>query len=61
MKKIAIILATVAVMIGLMFYADHVTRRPKQNVGMMAMSAEGKPAPEVTLQDLDGRKVALVT
>lgn len=59
MKKIAIILATVAVMVGLMFYADHLTRRPKQNVGVMAMSAEGKPAPEVTLQDLDGKDVAL--
>ena len=59
MKKIAIILATVAVMIGLMFYADRVTRKPKQNVAAMAMPVEGKPAPELKLKDLDGKDVAL--
>jgi thiol-disulfide isomerase/thioredoxin len=59
MKKIVIIIVTVAVMIGLMFYADHVTRKPKQSIGNMAMSVQGKPAPELKLKDLDGKEVAL--
>jgi thiol-disulfide isomerase/thioredoxin len=59
MKKIAIILITVAVMIGLMFYADQRTRRPKQGVSATALSAEGKPAPDVRLKNLDGKDVAL--
>jgi thiol-disulfide isomerase/thioredoxin len=59
MKKIAIILITVAVMIGLMFYADRATRKPKQGLSAAAMSAEGKPAPDVRLKDLDGKDVAL--
>ena len=59
MKKIAIILITVAVMIGLMFYADRVTRKPKQSVSGMVMSADGKPAPDLRLKDLDGKDVAL--
>lgn len=59
MKKIGIILATVAAMIGLMFYADRVTRKHSQSVGAMAMSGEGKPAPSLKLKDLDGKDVAL--
>ena len=59
MKKIVIIILTVAVMIGLMFYADHVTRKPKQSVGKIAMSVQGKPVPELKLKDLDGKEVAL--
>jgi thiol-disulfide isomerase/thioredoxin len=60
MKKIAIIILTVAVMMGLMFYADHVTRKPKQSLSAMAMSSvSGKPAPELKLKDLDGKEVAL--
>jgi len=61
MKKIGIILATVAVMIALMFYADHVTRKQIQNVGAGAMTASGpgKPAPSLKLQDLDGKDLAL--
>jgi len=59
MKKIAIIIATVAAMIALMFYADHATRKPSQNVGAMAMSSEGKPAPDLKLRDLEGNDVAL--
>jgi thiol-disulfide isomerase/thioredoxin len=59
MKKITIIVVTVAVMIGLMFYADRVTRKPKQALSVSTMSASGKPAPEVKLQDLDGKEVAL--
>ena len=59
MKKIGIILATVAVMIALMFYADRVTRK-QQKLGGMAMSSnEGKPAPSLQLKDLDGKEVAL--
>jgi len=59
MKKIAIILATVAVMIGLMFYADRVTRKSTQSVNAMAMPGGGKPAPNLQLKDLDGRDVSL--
>ena len=59
MKKIAIILVTVGVMIGLMFYADHATRKPKQSISTMAMSADNKPAPDLRLKDLDGKDVTL--
>lgn len=60
MRKIAIIILTVAAMIGLMFYADHATRKPKQSLSAMTMSSvSGKPAPELKLKDLDGKEVAL--
>jgi thiol-disulfide isomerase/thioredoxin len=59
MKKIVIILVTVGVMIGLMFYADHATRKPKQSISTMVMSADSKPAPDLRLKDLDGKDVAL--
>ena len=59
MKKIAIILATVAVMIGLMFYADRVTRKSSQSVNAMAMPGGGKPAPNLQLKDLEGKDVSL--
>jgi thiol-disulfide isomerase/thioredoxin len=59
MKKISTILVTVGVMIGLMLYADRVTRQPKQSVGTMGMPISGKPAPELKLKDLDGKDVAL--
>ena len=59
MKKIVIILVTVGVMIGLMFYADRATRKPKQSISTMVMSADRKPAPDLRLKDLDGKDVAL--
>ena len=59
MKKIAIILVTVAVMIGLMFWADRATRKPSQNVNAAVLSGEGKPAPALELKDLDGKDVSL--
>ena len=59
MKKIAIILVTVSVMIGLMFWADRATRKPSQNVNAAALSGGGKPAPVLQLKDLDGKDVSL--
>ena len=59
MKKIAIILVTITVMIGLMFWADRATRKPSQNVNAAALSREEKPAPVLKLKDLDGKDVSL--
>jgi len=62
MKKIAIIVLTVAVLIGITVYADRATRVHDKN-GVTALStgstALGKPEPELKLKDLDGRELAL--
>jgi thiol-disulfide isomerase/thioredoxin len=63
MKKVAIIIATVLVLIGLTIYVDRATRLPnKPAVEMQTLQAatpEGKPAPELKLKDLDGKDVSL--
>ena len=60
MRKIAIVVLTVAVLIGLTFYADHVTRYPrKASLSTPASTTMGKPAPELTLKEIDGKEVAL--
>jgi len=60
MKKVAIILVTVAVLIGLTIYADHATRRPRPAIlSVAAPAAAGKPAPDLKLKDLDGKDVSL--
>ena len=59
MRKIAIIVLTVAVLIGLTFYADRVTRKPKASLLVPASATMGKPAPELRLENLDGKQLSL--
>ena len=62
MKKIAIILITVAALIGLTIYADRATRLPGKSslhVSASGSGAAGKPAPDLRLKDLDGKEVSL--
>jgi thiol-disulfide isomerase/thioredoxin len=60
MKKIAIIVMTVAVLIGLTIYADRATRRQgKLALRVSGANLAGKPEPELKLKDLDGKDVAL--
>src|SRR5271154_2139518 len=59
MKKVAIVIVTVAALIGLTIYADHATRLPKTAVQAAAPAGHAKPAPEVKLKDLDGKDVTL--
>jgi len=61
MKKVLIIVSTVFAMIALTIYADHATRArvvKKSGVDLDA-NADGKPAPDLHLKDLDGKDVAL--
>jgi thiol-disulfide isomerase/thioredoxin len=65
MKKTALIIGTVAVLIGLTIYADRATRlstKAGTMAGTMARPASeaaGKPAPALKLKDLDDKEVAL--
>jgi thiol-disulfide isomerase/thioredoxin len=62
MKKIVIIVVTVAVLIGITIYADRATR-VQGKTGKLVLSAGstavGKPEPDLKLKDLDGKDVAL--
>jgi thiol-disulfide isomerase/thioredoxin len=62
MKKIAIIVVTVVVLIGITIYADRATRvqgKTGKVVLSVGAAAVGKPEPELKLKDLDGRDLAL--
>jgi thiol-disulfide isomerase/thioredoxin len=61
MKKVAIIVITVAALIGLTVYADHATRKSVKRVGTAVPAADttAKPAPEIKLKDLEGKDVSL--
>ena len=60
MRKIAIIVLTVGVLIALTFYADHATRSPrKTSLSVAASTTMGKPAPELRLDDLEGKALSL--
>jgi len=63
MKKILIIVGTVAVLILLTWYADKATRLKVQSASNPAsqptFSAEGKLEPDLKLKDLDGKEVSL--
>lgn len=61
MKKIALIVITIAALIGLTLYADRATRL-SSNVNVAAhpvAATAGAPAPEIKLKDLNDRDVAL--
>ena len=60
MRKIAIIVLTVGVLIALTFYADHATRSSrKASLSAAASTTMGKPAPELRLDDLEGKPLSL--
>ncbi|HTC43123.1 MAG TPA: TlpA disulfide reductase family protein [Candidatus Acidoferrales bacterium] len=61
MKKVAIIVCTVLVLVGLTFYVDKATRLPAkvEESVVPPVAAISKPAPELKLKDLDGKDVAL--
>jgi len=62
MKKIAIIICTVLVLVGLTIYLDRATRLPTKPVETQSTeptTAMSKPEPDLKLKDLDGKDVAL--
>jgi thiol-disulfide isomerase/thioredoxin len=62
MKKIAIIVLTMAVLIGLTLYADRVTRvhgKTGMSVPARVADVQGKPAPDLRLKDMNGNDVSL--
>ncbi|HEV1995364.1 MAG TPA: TlpA disulfide reductase family protein [Candidatus Acidoferrum sp.] len=63
MKKALLIVSTVVVLIGATVYADRATRvkptRLVQSVDQANAKTIGKPAPEVTFKDLDGKDATL--
>lgn len=62
MKKVAVILITVIVLIGATYLADKATRVPKNRVTTSNRDGDksiGMPAPEVTMKDLAGKDVSL--
>jgi thiol-disulfide isomerase/thioredoxin len=61
MKNVAVMVATVLVLIGVTYYADKATRLPK-NTTHAAYSPDksiGMPEPDVHFKDLDGKDVSL--
>lgn len=61
MRKVLLIICTVAVLIGVTVYADRATRVAKVPGGDAGKAdpAADKPAPDVTFKDLDGKDVRL--
>ena len=59
MKKIAIIVLTVAALIGVTVYADRATRLSTNHKVALRADAQEKPAPEIRLKDLNGKEVSL--
>jgi thiol-disulfide isomerase/thioredoxin len=60
MKRVVIILLTVAFLIGVTIYADHKTRpHGKTGLTVAASSLMGTPEPDLKLKDTDGKEVSL--
>jgi thiol-disulfide isomerase/thioredoxin len=59
MKKVVIIVATVLALIGLTYYADKATRVQDTGKTTFVSDAAGKPEPDLSLKDLDGKNVSL--
>ena len=59
MKKIAIIVLTVAALIGVTVYADRATRLSTNHKVALRADTQEKPAPEIRLKDLNGKEVSL--
>lgn len=64
MKKVAIIVVTVLVLIGLTIYVDRATRLPAKQVvdttqQIQPVTEVAKPAPDLKLKDLQGKEISL--
>jgi len=60
MKKVVIIVLTVVALICVTWYADRATRVPrKTGMTMAASAAMDTPAPDLKLEDLNGKQVSL--
>ncbi len=63
MKKVLLIISTVLVLIVATYFADKATRvkatGPAKYTEQATARIDGKPAPEVTFKDLDGKDVTL--
>jgi thiol-disulfide isomerase/thioredoxin len=63
MKKVGIIILTVAVLVAITIYFDRATRLPVQAVeappSLLPVATVSKPAPELKLKDLDGKDMTL--
>ncbi len=60
MKKSLLVIIAVVAVIAATYLADRVTRQPKSGVAKVTLSnAAAKPAPDVTLKDLDGKDLSL--
>src|SRR5271169_3223165 len=59
MKKIAIIVLTVAALIGVTVYADRATRLSTNHKVALRGDSSEKPVPEIKLKDMDGKEVSL--
>jgi thiol-disulfide isomerase/thioredoxin len=61
MKKVALIVLTVVVLIGITIYADKATRVSGAGAGAghMDSNVAGKPEPDLKLKNLDGKDVSL--
>jgi thiol-disulfide isomerase/thioredoxin len=58
-KSSLVIIAVVAVIVAT-YLADRATRQPKNSVAKVTLgNAAAKPAPDVTLKDLDGKNLSL--
>ena len=60
MKKSLLVIIAVLAVIAATYLADRATRQPKSGVAKVTLSnAAAKPAPDVTLKDLDGKDLSL--
>ena len=59
MKKVAIIVLTVVVLVGITIYADKATRVSGAGAHRMESNAAGKPEPDLKLKTVDGKDVSL--
>src|SRR5690242_21227542 len=64
MKKTALILVVVAVLVAVVYYVDKKTRLQPAAANMTrpdpaATDAAGKPAPDFAVKDLDGKDITL--
>jgi thiol-disulfide isomerase/thioredoxin len=59
MKKVLIIVGTVLALVILTYYADKATRVQGTGKTTLISDAAGKPEPDLSLKDLDGKPVSL--
>ncbi len=60
MKKSQLVIIAVVAVIAATYLADRATRQPKNSAAKVILSnAAAKPAPDVTLRDLDGKDLSL--